>query len=266
MKQHIVNKISHPYLQRFIQNPIIDEDKLLLIISMLDQHGLTKLEMEDFVVTTMLIQIALDTHECVTNSSINSEKETLLKSRQLTVLGGIYYSSLYYKILAKSSNLSLIRVLSEGIKEINEHKIQFYHKDSHEIEDLMNSIMIIESALVTKLSYYLHEGVWNKVSSHFLFIKRLLEEKKNFIQDGYSPLFDGLIKIMFSKENQKLDNLSLEQKNDLLRICEQYINGSIQVMEGNLQKIPFINENLKYRLSHLLHNQNSNAKTFVEEG
>src|SRR5574339_191225 len=100
MKGLITNRISHPYLKQFIQTPNIDEDKLLLIISMLDQHGLTKLEMKDFVVTTILIQIALDTHELVSNTTNPIEKESSLKSRQLTVLAGDYFSGLYYKILA----------------------------------------------------------------------------------------------------------------------------------------------------------------------
>ncbi|MDF2608331.1 MAG: hepS [Bacillales bacterium] len=99
MKDIIIQKISLSYLQQFIQNPIIDEDKLLLLISMLDHHGLSKLEMEDFVVTPMLVQIALDTHEQVSNSTIKIESETSLKLRQLTVLGGIYYSSLRWNLL-----------------------------------------------------------------------------------------------------------------------------------------------------------------------
>lgn len=261
MKKLIVEKISHPYLQRFIQTPIIDEDKLLLIVSMLDQHGLTKLEMENFVVTTMLIQIALDTHEHVTNISNINEEDTSLTSRQLTVLAGDYFSGLYYKILADTNNLAMIRVLSEGIKDINENKIFVYQKDTNEIDLLMNRIMTIESALIQKLAEYFHEKEWKEISSHFLLVKRLILEKNLFLH-GSSLLFDSLIKLVFPNINQR-DELSKEQKNDLLILCDRYIQFSIQFLESTY---PSLNITIKNRLTSIINQQHSIAKTFVEEG
>lgn len=266
MKSNIIQKISFSYLQQFIQTPKIDEDKLLLMIAMFDHHGLTKLEMEDFVVTPMLIQIALDTHEHVSNSSSSKmETETSLKLRQLTVLGGIYYSSLYYKILAETNNLAMTRVLAEGIKDINEHKILLYQKDFDGIEKLMNSVMTIESSLVKKLADYLHENRWKEIASHFLFIKRLLNEKKIFIHEGTSLLFEALRKIVFPKNNLQVE-LSSEQKKYLLIICDKYIDFSSKIIEASLHKLPTINENIKYRWSNLLLQHDPIAKTYVEEG
>jgi heptaprenyl diphosphate synthase len=265
MKVQITNKISYSYLRQFIKNPNIEEDRILLIISMLDNHGLTKLEMEDFVVTTMLVQIALDTHERVSNSSDYSLMEDNLKPRQLTVLAGIYYSSLYYKILANANNLAMIRVLAEGIKEVNEHKIFFYQKDSDGIEKLMSSIMTIESALIKKVADYFHEGVWKELSSQFLFIKRLLFEKNLFIQHESSHLFEALSKIVFHKNSRQLE-LTLEQKNHLLNICDKHIENSRKIIEMSLQKLPSVNEDFKRIWSKLLLQQGPMAKTFVEEG
>ncbi|MFD2445860.1 heptaprenyl diphosphate synthase component 1 [Bacillus sp. CGMCC 1.16607] len=263
MKELVLHKIRHNYLNRNIQSPYIDEDKLLLIISMLEQHGLTKKEMEDFVVTTMLIQIALDTHENVSNSLSTSETDSSLKPRQLTVLAGIYYSSLYYKILSDTSNLAMIRLLSEGIKEINEHKILFYQNDIDEIDRLMNSIMIIESALLSKLAAYFQERNWNEISPHTLLIKRLLFEKNKLIQEGTSPLFEALMKIEFP--NFQHTEYTIEQQKYLVSILDRYIQSSKQIIEENIQNIPPINETLKRRFSILLH-QIPNEKTFVEEG
>jgi heptaprenyl diphosphate synthase len=265
MKDLIMQRISHPYLQKYIQTPNIDKDKLLLIISMLDQHGLTKLEMKDFVVTTMLIQIALDTHELVSNTTNPIEKETSLKSRQLTVLAGDYFSGLYYKILADSNNLAMIRALSEGIKEINEHKIFLYQKDSDGIEKLMNNIWTIESALINKLADYLHESIWKDISSHLLFMKRLLVEKKMFLNEGTSLLFDALAKVVFPKNIHQLE-LSAEQRNYLLLICDKYVDFSVKKVEAGIQKIPEVNETLKNRWSNILLQHDPIAKTYVEEG
>jgi heptaprenyl diphosphate synthase len=265
MKDVIIQKISLSYLQQFIQNPNIDEDKLLLLISMLDHHGLSKLEMEDFVVTPMLVQIALDTHEHVSNSTTKTENETSLKLRQLTVLGGIYYSSLYYKILADTNNLAMIRALADGIKDINENKILIYQKDLDGIEKLMNSMMIIESSLINKIADYLHENSWKEVAKHYLFIKRLMFEKKKFIHEESSYLFEALRKIVFPKYNLQSE-LSTEQKNYLLIICDKYIDFSSKIIEVSIHKIPSINENIKTKWSNLIHQHDPIAKTYVEEG
>jgi heptaprenyl diphosphate synthase len=251
MKEIILCKISHPYLQQYIQTPNIDNDKLLLLISMLESNGCSKLEMEDFVVTTMLIQIALDTHERVPNSTVDHINETNLKPTQLTVLAGIYYSSLYYKILSNTDNLSMIRVLSEGIKDVNEHKILYYQSDFDGIEKLMNSVMTIESALISKVADYLNESFWKEWSGHFLLIKRLLLEKNFFIQEGSSQLFEALRRISFPTLNQQI-KLSAEQKNYLLSICDNYIDYSRKLINEGILRNPSMNDNVLKSWKNLL--------------
>jgi heptaprenyl diphosphate synthase len=266
MKETIYQRLSLPYLQRHIQKPNLDEDKLLFTISVLKNHGLTLDEMKDCVVTSMLVQIALDTHELVTNSSADDEKEDVLKQRQLTVLGGTYYSSLYYKILSDTSNITMVKVLAEGIKDINEHKIIFYHKDSHEIDKLMKTVITIEAGLINKLSDYLHESIWKEIASHFLFIKRLLLEKERFDKsEDSSVLFEALRDIVFPNTNHVVD-LSIDQKKYLHSICDQYIEHSTEIFDKGINKIPLINEYLKTRWFHLLQQHTPIAKTFVEEG
>jgi heptaprenyl diphosphate synthase len=264
MKGIILKKISLPYLQTYIQTPNIDEDKLLLMISMFEHHGLNAVEMEDFVVTSMLIQIALDTHEKVANSTPNDEEnESNLKLRQLTVLGGIYYSSLYYKILSETNNLPMTRQLAEGIKDINEHKIILYKKEFDGLDKLMNSIMKIEASLIKKIALYLHESKWKELSCHFLFVKRLIKEKENFTQNGSSQLFDALRKLLFPSLQLEL---STDQKKHLLDICDHYIDLSTKKIEGHFNKLPSINGSLRESWSNLLKQHNPIAKTYVEEG
>jgi heptaprenyl diphosphate synthase len=263
MKDLILSRINHPYLKQYIQTPTIDEDKLLLIISMLDTHGLTKKEMEDFVVTTMLIDIALDTHERVSNSSKDLTEDNDLKPRQLTVLAGTYYSSLYYKILSDSSNLAMIRVLSEGIKEVNEHKIIYYHKDAVEIDKLMNSLMIIESALLAKVADYFHEMDWKDISTHFLMLKKLVMEKHQFLLGEHSNLFEALRELVFPDQ---LSGLSLEQKQYMIMICDKYVDYSRGMIETAFQKLPSVNDKIRIQWMNLLGRQIPIAKTYVEEG
>lgn len=260
IKGQVERRVFDPYLLKYIQTPLIDEDKILILISIMDRLELSYSEMENYTLSTMLIQIALDTHEHVTNSTDDEKK------RQLTVLSGDYFSGLYYKLLADSEDILMIKALSEGIKEINEHKILVYQHGCDGTEKLMTSIKVIESSLLLKLSEYFKVDLWNDFIANLLFVKRLLNEKSQFIQAGSSVLFEALKKIIFSKNEYKLNDLSNEQKKHLLMICDRYIEFSKQIIEKGINQLPYLNELLEKRISLILTQHQPIAKTFVEEG
>lgn len=263
IKEQILDKVRHPYLHKYIESPEVDEDKLLLLISILDKVNLPETIVNNYALTTMIIQIALDTHELVSNNELMEEEK---KDRQLTVLAGVYYSGLYYKILADLDEVDMIRSLAEGIKEVNEHKISVYQKSSVGIEVLMDDVKRIESSLFEKVTSYLDTMVWNEFASNFLFIKRLMLEKKLFLQGGKSVVFDALKKITFQKSGQASTALSQEQQNYLLHICDRYIDFSKNLIEECIKKLPFTNYLLEQRIESILNQHQPAAKTFVEEG
>ena len=98
MKETIERYVLHPYLRKYIISPSIDEDKLLMLISIVEELDLSPIEKDTYVIAIMLMYIALDTHDDVSNTL---EDENSMKTRQLTILAGDYYSGLYYKVLAK---------------------------------------------------------------------------------------------------------------------------------------------------------------------
>ena len=127
IKEKLMEKLRHPYFINYIEEPFIDEEKIALLYGALKSANLHIEQIEHYVVTIMLVQIALDTHERVSNKAGEEEIE-FHKCRQLTVLAGDYYSGLYYYLLSMNRDIVLIRALAEGIKEINEHKIMLYQK------------------------------------------------------------------------------------------------------------------------------------------
>jgi heptaprenyl diphosphate synthase len=266
IKERIMQNVSHPYLLKYIQTPTVDEDKLLLLVSLMDHLNISNDEMESYVLTTMLIQIALDTHEHVTENKDQEDTYYSLKNRQLTVLAGDYYSGLYYKHLSEINSIGVIRTLAEGIKNVNEHKISVYERNPDGIDKLMNSIKMIESSLFEKLTEYFQADVWDEYASNLLFIKRLINEKKKFLQKETSILFEGLKKLAFPKSDQGLSELSNEQQRYLLLICDRYIEFAKQLIEKGIKKLPFLNELLKERTATILSQHHSQAKSFVEEG
>lgn len=263
VKNKIEGKISHPFLAQHIDAPFIDDDKLLLLVSFLDYLDIPLNKIEHYAVPTMLLQVALDTHEKVTNEMIGVGNQ---QNRQLTVLAGTYYSGLYYKFLAEQNDIEVIRLLAEAVEIINDQKILVYQQEMDGIEKLMESMKNIESSLLRKLTTHLHANSWNDLISNLLFIKRLIFEKDQFIQSDSSVFFEALKKLIFPKHGNSLKDLSREQQNHLISICDKYINFSKQLLTKARSKLPLLNEAVDGRIDFFLNQHQPVAKSLVEEG
>jgi len=259
IKEKIENKVFDQYLLNFIETPVIDDDKLLLLVSLMDQLGLSESQMENYALSTMLIQIALDTHEHI--SDITDEK-----SRQLTVLTGDYFSGLYYKLLANTEDILMIRTLSSGIKEVNEQKIFVYDKDIDGIEGLMTRVKLIESSLLIKLSEYFKADLWNECFSQLLLFKRLIQEKSHFLQKESTIFFETLKSHLFYSKNKQIKDLTHEQENQLMKVFDSYLEASKRTVEAGIKQVPCVNELLEKRISTLLNQYQPFVNTYAEEG
>lgn len=264
IKEQVGLQLHHPYLLKYIKTPVIDEDKLLLLLSMMEHQNLKDEETEYITITTTLIQVALDTHELVSNSGNAAEDYFTKKNRELQVLAGDYYSGLYYKILSQCGNISLIRMLASGIKEINEHKIYFYQMKHTKYLQLMDTIKKIEASIYTNVCDYLDLPIWKELIVHVLFIKRLRQEIEFYNQHGMTSFFKNLTKCMLKSEFNHETNLSEEQQTHLYEICNEYINDSREKIQQILKQMPTLNKLLKDRL--LSFNHLISGKTVVREG
>jgi heptaprenyl diphosphate synthase len=263
LKELVEQKAHHPYLIKNMNDaPSIDEDKLLLLISIFDQLNLSDIEKNTYILATMLIQLALDTHDYVRPNSIEDD----LKSQQLMVLAGDYYSGLYYKHLAGINNVSLIRDLSVGIKEINENKILIYERQVNDIDQMLMSLIIIEGGLFNKLMIFFQRNQWSELILNFLLVKRLLNEKNQYLNLGSSVVAEAMEKLLYAQNGQNQLHMTQVKEKDLINAFDQAIERSIQLMDSGKENLPQINEILIERMNDLKNKHQSMVKTFVEEG
>src|SRR5690625_6045517 len=75
IKELLLKKIHHTYLADFIEDPYIDEDKLNILLIIMNNTPLSDKQKRHWIVATMLVQIALDTHELVPVTSSADESE-----------------------------------------------------------------------------------------------------------------------------------------------------------------------------------------------
>jgi len=152
LKYMIEKKLQHPYVEKFVQKPFVDTDKLELLEYMYNQIQLPITIKHQHILTIMLVQIALDTHEQIPNENQDSlMNET---EKQLSVLAGDYYSGLYYLLLSELEEVSMIQVLASAIRKINEHKMVVFYEDIQSTHELLHVISQIESTLFTDVALY----------------------------------------------------------------------------------------------------------------
>lgn len=184
IKTMLEKKIEHPYLQEHIEQPFIDQDKIAILLAMFDKVTLTTQEKQNYIMSILLVQIALDTHDLVTNKTEYASDEL---ERQLTVLAGDFYSGLYYKTLADIEERDLVRVLASSIKLINEQKMVLYKYEINDWQRLMQSLQIIESTILLNVGeLYQLSAIHKQYISECLLVNRLVKESEAIHNGDFS--------------------------------------------------------------------------------
>ena len=186
LKFIIENKIKHSYLDKYIQKPFIDLDKLYILQFLYKDMEIPLNKKQQYMTTIMLVQIALDIHEQIPSNESEQMSET---KKQLSVLAGDYFSGLYYLLLSELEDIEMIQVLATAIQKINERKMILYYENVHTIEELVNTIKEIESLLFTETATYIDEKplyTHHSIIEEFLLINRLNKEKELMMHNKFS--------------------------------------------------------------------------------
>ncbi|MCK1982429.1 MULTISPECIES: heptaprenyl diphosphate synthase component 1 [Peribacillus] len=266
LKRLIETKAQHPYLLKYIQKPSLDEDKLILLWGLFNDLDVLSEKRNQYIISTMLVQIALDTHEIVSNSGEGTELPEVLKNRQLQVLAGDYYSGLYYQVLASVGNVDMIRLLSSAIKKINDNKIILYQQGSiNDVPTLLMTIKAIEASLIHKLADYYNEPAWIEIAEDLLLLKRLHAEKNSYMESGQSIVFDVL-------RGMPLDDsiggeVTISEKEEQVRTqFDKCLIDARQSVQCSMRKLAKVDDELLERVKAVLEQTESIANSYVKEG
>lgn len=190
LKKMIEIKIHHPYIEKYIDQPEIDLDKLGLLLYIFDEVDMLTQRKYEYIISVMLVQVALDTHDRVTNESRTPLDD---KKRQLNVLAGDFYSGLCYQSLSKLGEIPLIRSLANAIKEVTEEKMLLYRLEAKSWRHLMQLIESVESVLFTTVAkHYQLSDEEIELIRLTLFVNRLMKELDT-IENGLPSRIDPYI-------------------------------------------------------------------------
>ena len=147
-KNDILMQIRQSTLLNFTGTPIIDEERLFFtLLPLLNGEEWNESERIS-VLAISLIFSALAAHDLV------NEQNATSREQQLQVLAGDYYSGKYYQLLAKDKKIDLIQQLSACVTSITEHKTRFYDQHTYTLEQLIQSIQLIESKPIEQFMEY----------------------------------------------------------------------------------------------------------------
>lgn len=226
LKGIINEKMHHSFLVKYMDRPLQNEEKLTMLYRMLRETSCSERQIDTYVVTIMLVQAALDAHDLITVQQLADGDAR--KSRQLTILGGDYYSGLYYHLLAGLEDIILIRKLARSIQEINEHKMFLYKSKNQTVENMIESLRVLESSLLRHTADHFDLPVWATFFEEYFLLRRLLTEKDLYLQSEGSAVIDAL---SGKGKKSRLFPSRQDRKQQLTQLLDSYINRAGKAVE-----------------------------------
>ncbi|MDL4840798.1 heptaprenyl diphosphate synthase component 1 [Aquibacillus rhizosphaerae] len=256
IKLELEKQLTHSYLEKYIQKPVIDEDKLLILYSIIKNTSYSNIQKKNYIITTMLVQIALDTHDMVTEKNLLNDSDIAKKSRQLTVLAGDYYSGLYYYMLSKLEDIPMIHTLASAIKEINEIKMSIYYQEFDSVQEFMELLKNLESLLIFRVAEHMERSSVNEFTGNWLLTRKLIREKSSFIKKGNSPIF----KLLTDGPAHEIHN------NQIVYTVDSYIQSYLGRAEETISNLPLHFHSLKTHVNTIIYDNFGQNIKVMEEG
>lgn len=116
---------KHDMIDLHTELPPLAEPRARMLYAFLNQQGSSKAYSELYTLVVSLVQLGMDTHDLIdTETAQRSERE--MRSRQLKVLAGDFFSARFYQLLAEAGQIEMIANISNAVCEVNRMKVSLY--------------------------------------------------------------------------------------------------------------------------------------------
>ncbi|MBM7564485.1 heptaprenyl diphosphate synthase component 1 [Paenibacillus sacheonensis] len=172
MKPYRIPEIAKKYveydmIQAHTELPDFPDARARLLFAFLSNQRTPLLHSELYALVVSLVQLGMDTHDMIDESGRLAEKE--MRSRQLKILAGDYYSSRFYQLLAQAGQVGMIKRISNGVCEVNKLKVNFYMRMKQlklNAEDYLNQCVQLKTELFTVFTEIMDEKmtrIWTEL-------------------------------------------------------------------------------------------------------
>jgi heptaprenyl diphosphate synthase len=117
--------VKYDMIEEHTSLPDLANARLRLLHAFLSQQASLKTHSELYTLVVSLVQLGMDTHDLIdTHQEQRSEPE--MRSRQLKVLAGDYFSATFYQLLSQAGEIEMISKISSAVSEVNRLKVNLY--------------------------------------------------------------------------------------------------------------------------------------------
>lgn len=259
MKPYRIPQLAKPYtdydmIQRHTELPPFSDGRgHLLYIFLGHGRGTAFQGAELFTLVTGLVQLGLDTHESIDRYS-DEPGGDVMRSRQLKVLAGDYFSSWFYHLLARRGQIEMVGILSSAIADFNVMKANLYSKMRGMLvpaEQYLKHTVQLNMRLFLSFTPMIEEPlreIWEKLLAEFSKCETLAQELRRGTDpagalDGYS--YWKVLDSASEEERQQLLERTLDIKDwkklKLRCKCDTLLtdklHASLESIQGLLQDI-----------------------------
>lgn len=232
IEQQFKELSAHSYLQQYAGYVEADRDLVYFLLECLRDAPFNKEEKREQILSALFAQAAFDTHEQVFQGDIVNQKEK--KTRQLTVLAGDYFSSIYYRLLAKSVHQPILHLFSKTIQSINETKMELHCYEGESFRKLLDHIRDIEAGFIFALTTYYEKKELEQVAEIFFTLRRLLKERK---QVAHKKLTSIAYALHWYAEGEKTFTAFHWPPANTKRLLDQAIQTYEELLQKQLQTV-----------------------------
>ncbi len=179
----IAKRYTHyDMIDQYTEIPAFPEQRVNLLCYFLSRSQPTiSRHAELYSLAASLVQVGMDMHDWVDGGG-GSGPSREVRSRQLRVLAGDYFSSRFYQLLSQAGQIDLVRRLSEAICDVNRLKLNLYERMKQtklSAEEYLHATVEIRSRLFLTFSSLMdgqYRSSWSELLRHLTTCEVLSEE------------------------------------------------------------------------------------------
>lgn len=161
--------------------PAFPEARSRLLLAFLRESGNAGKSAESLTLAVSLVQMGIDIHEMVSLSNQVKEKKAV-RSRQLKILAGDYFSSGYYHLLSEAGQIGMVEHIAGSICEVNRLKMTLYTRICQmklTADEYLQRMAGIRAKLFARFDHLMKNGlgiVWQDILETFVRCELLADE------------------------------------------------------------------------------------------
>jgi heptaprenyl diphosphate synthase len=130
MKTYRIPEIAQKYvdydmIKAHTALPDLSDARLRMLHAFLNEQQSLRPNSELYTLVISLVQLGMDTHDLI-DTDLEQRTEPEMRSRQLKVLAGDYFSATFYQLLSQAGQIDMISKISGAVSEVNRLKVNLY--------------------------------------------------------------------------------------------------------------------------------------------